>query len=202
MLTRREHGAAWRTVAAGASTMNDSTASMVEAASPDRLSIGRLMLLTAGVAVGLALCMPLPEKNPGWDYWTVVYNGLLCGLALPAPLICLPRAWRKQPIGTGGLFALVAGLAVLGMTPALVIESLARHATPPSNDTDALACMYYLMPLMGLWHFVAALATGSIARLFKRQTAWSERYGLVLAALWSPLGAWLMVLVYRDVLKP
>ena len=60
-----------------------------EAAS-DRLTIRRLLLLTAGVAVGLTLFAPRFEEGGFADFeqWCAVANAAIIGLALPAPLFC------------------------------------------------------------------------------------------------------------------
>ena len=169
----------------------------------DRLTIGRLMLLTAGVAFGLSIFMPGGKiESQDLSGWAAIYSSAICGLALPAPLFCLSKAWRKQPLGAGGLFALVAGLAVVMFAPAAIVEWVGRQMTPTNNRNDTIACLYFLMPLMALWHTVAACATGYVTRLFKRDTPWTERYGLVLALLWTPIGAWHFVAIYRDALKP
>jgi hypothetical protein len=42
---------------------------------------------------------------------------------------------------------------------------------------------------------------GHLARtLFNRETPWSERYGFLLALLWSPLGVWVLADLYTEVL--
>ncbi|NLX95625.1 MAG: hypothetical protein GXY83_05565 [Rhodopirellula sp.] len=161
---------------------------------PDRLTILRLLLLTAGVAVGLGVF--LPRSSDPWDINTVlvVGNALVLGLALPAPLFTLRFGRRRErPLGPGGLFALTVGLGGLLMLP----PALASVVSPKPGS--AAVCLYYAMPLVGLWYLLAAALAGHVNRaLFRPATPWVERYGLLLAALWSPLGAWHLANFYLE----
>jgi len=169
----------------------------------DRLTIGRLLVLTAGVAVGLALFAPhLGADNiTDTEDWRGIANALVIGLALPAPLFCLPRVFRNRSLGAGGLFALAAGLGVLLLVPPAIVEWAARNSPASTNDNfSAAACLFYSIPLMGLWYLLAAIVSGHAGRrLFEPATPWIERYGFGLAVAWSPLGVWLLVDVYAGV---
>jgi hypothetical protein len=169
----------------------------------DRLTIRRLLILTAGVAVGLALFAPHFSAGDLADagQWRAVVNAVIIGLALPAPLFCIPRAFRNRGLGAGGLFALAVGLGVWLLLPAAVVEWLARNASPSNQRNMTGACLYNVLPLMGFWYLLAALTAGHAGRrLYSRTTPWTERYGFFLSLLWSPLGVWLLVDIYRDVL--
>jgi hypothetical protein len=134
--------------------------------------------------------------------WRVLANAVIIGMALPAPLFCLARGRGNSRLGAGGMFALAAGLGVLLLLPPAVIEWLARTTPPRNNHIEAAACLYFVLPPMGLWYLLAALAGGHAGRrLFSRTTPWIERYGFLLAFLWSPLGVWQLVDIYRDALK-
>lgn len=161
---------------------------------PDRLTIRRLLLLTAGVAVALgAFCPP-----PNWDAesWLGIGHSILIGLALPAPLFAMPR--RHVP-GVGGLFALMAGLGSLTMLPPAYAM---RFYQAQRMGGSPFLCLYYCLPLMSLWFILAALMSGQLHGLFRRDTAWVERYGALLALLWSPLGAWHLICFYIEAFHP
>jgi hypothetical protein len=122
-------------------------------------------------------------------------------LTLPAPLFGIARVFKNRSLGAGGLFALAIGLGVWLMLPAAVIECLARVRTPGNERNEAAGCLYFVMPMMGLWYLLAGLVSGHIGRrLFSPTTPWIDRYGFFLALLWSPLGAWHVVDVYGNVL--
>jgi hypothetical protein len=170
----------------------------------DRLTIRRLMLLTAGVAVGLTIFSPpLKEMNPGSaDDWRVLWNALAVGLAAPAPLFCTAVGFRNGRLGFGGMFALAAGLGVWLLLPPAIIEWLGRNASPRVDIDQAVFCLFFVLPSMGLWYLLAAFVGGQVGRrLFSRSTPWTDKYGFFLALLWSPLGAWQLVEIYRNVLK-
>jgi len=122
-------------------------------------------------------------------------NAVLIGLALPAPLFMVrPRRRDARPLGFGSLFALVAGLGALLMLPPALAARL------KSSQGGAVVCLAYVLPLMGLWFILAALLSGQIRSLFRADTPWRERYGALLALLWSPLGAWHLYGFYSEVL--
>ena len=186
--------------------MNASPATAPESCevASDRLTIRRLLLLTAGVAVGLTLFAPRFEEGGFADVeqWRAVANAAIIGLALLAPLFCFSRAVRNRHLGAGGFFALAVGLGVWLLLPAAVMEWFARHATPPTDRNMTAGCLYNVLPLMGLWNLLAALVAGSAARReLVPKMSWTERYGLFLSLAWSPLGVWMLVDIYRDVLR-
>jgi hypothetical protein len=169
---------------------------------PDRLTIGRMLLLTAGIALGLALFAPrlAPGDLASADRWRETAFAVIAGLTIPAPLFAIRRRLRNTSLGAGGLFALAIGLGVWLLLPAAAIEYVARLRTG-SDGNEVASCLYFVMPMIGLWYLVAGLVSGAInRRLFSPTTSWIDRFGFLLALLWSPLGAWHVVDVYRAVL--
>ena len=82
------------------------------------------------------------------------------------------------------------------------MEWFARHATPPTDRNMTAGCLYNVLPLMGLWNLLAALvAASAVRRELVPKMSWTERYGLFLSLAWSPLGVWMLVDIYRDVLR-
>ena len=182
------------------SPLADTSAGGVEL--DDRLTIRRMLLLMAGIAVGLVVFAPRFGEGEIADVekWRYTANAIVIGLAIAAPLVCIRRVIRKRPLAAGGLFALAAGLGVWLLLPAAVAEFVARQGGNDRGTT--VSCLYWVMPLMGLWYLLAALVSGHVARkLFTPSTPWVERYGLCLAFLWSPLGVWMLIDIYRDVLR-
>jgi hypothetical protein len=164
----------------------------------DTLTIGRILLLTAGVAIGLGVFRPA-ENGGGLfeiniERTTGLYNAVLIGFALPAPLFIIGQRRRKgPPIGPGGLFALMTGLGAFLMLPPVLVYRLA------SGQGTALLCLYYMLPLVSFWYLAAAAIAGKLGRdLFARTTAWTERYGFLLAVLWAPMGAWWLINFYLE----
>ncbi len=164
----------------------------------DSLTIRRFLLLTAGMAVGLGVFTPAEESGQMlvFDLNSVLafYNALLIGFALPAPLFVLGQRFRKgPPVGPGGLFAVTMGLGALLMLPPVLVARL------QSDQGLPIVCLYYMMPLVSFWYLAAALIAGKLGRsLFSRSTAWTERYGFFLAALWTPVGVWWLVTFYLE----
>ena len=166
----------------------------------DTLTIGRFLLLTAGVAIGLGVFVSAEENGNtvqeelSLEVFIVQYNAFLIGLALPAPLFIAGQRLRKGPtIGPGGLFAVTMGLGSLLMLPPIFVDHL------QSQDGIPFACIHYMMPLVSCWYLIAALIAGSLGRkLFARTTAWTERYGFFLAAFWTPVGVWWLITFYME----
>ncbi len=173
----------------------------IEHSRRDTLTIGRFLLLTAGVAVGLGVFVSSEEDGP-WtelslDHFIVYYNAVLVGLALPAPLFIVGQRLRNGPaIGPGGLYAVTMGLGSLLMLPPIFADHL------QSKDGIPFTCLHYMMPLVSFWYLIAAIVAGSLGRkLFARTTAWTERYGFFLAACWTPVGVWWLTTFYREAFK-
>jgi hypothetical protein len=170
-----------------------------QAAGRDRLTILRLLLLTAGVAVGVTVWGPSAGNFDPLDteHWRHLWNAVLLGLSLPAPLFTV-RFGRRGPrhIGAGGLFALTVALGAFLMMPPMIAARLGSM-----RQSGAVICSFYVFPLMALWYALAALLGGHLTRkLFGKETPWSERYGFLLALLWSPLGVWALADLYTEVL--
>lgn len=162
---------------------------------PDRLTIRRLLLLTAGVAIGLAVFSPEADDPWSTEYWRALAHAFITGLALPAPLFAFrPGRWQKRPLGSGGLFALTASLGALLMLPPIAAETVVER-----NPAAATACLFYVLPMAASWYLLATVLAGHLGRgLFDAQTPWVERYGFLLAALWTPLGIWILVNFYLE----
>jgi hypothetical protein len=167
----------------------------------DGLTILRIMLLTAGVGVGLQVFGPDWEGDRFWAEGKGLLglaNAAVIGLSLPAPLFLLGARRRTvQTIGPSSLFAMAMGIGALLLLPPPIIAAMT------GRESASPMCLYYIMPQAGLWFLLAAALTGQINRrlLDRRAIPWTERYGYFLALLWSPLGLWHLVNYYREVLQ-
>ena len=168
----------------------------------DRLTIARLLALTAGVAAGLTIFFPnLGDEGPGdLEDLMMLATAAILGLTLPAPWFCIRQTVRGGRLGPGGMFALASGMGVLLLLPAGIIERMARVTAPYRDEGTAITCLYWVLSSMGLWYLLAAVVSGDARRLFRSETPWTERYGFVLALLWSPLGVLLLYDIYHGLL--
>ncbi len=107
----------------------------------DSLTIRRLLLLTAGLAIGLGLFTP--ERQEGrlvrlnLDATLGLFSAAMLGLALPAPLFVLgslPRARRSAPVAS---MPATMGLGALLMLPPVVMH---RFAGGPGATIVCLFC--------------------------------------------------------------
>jgi hypothetical protein len=160
--------------------------------SRDRLTIGRLLILTAGVGLGLALCLPRPFDVQNSEAWRALFTAALLGVSLTGPLFAL--ADRRDTITWGGLFWFAQGLGVILMLPPMIAERFRQD----SIRLSPFGCLAYVLPLMGLWFLLAAVASGLIRRRHWQSAAWRDRFGLFLSACWAPLGCWILFEFYAD----
>lgn len=153
---------------------------------PDRLTIRRLMLLTAGVGVAL---MVFRQEFAEFRFHETedcraVATALLFGCSLPGPLFAFKR---RGGLGPGGWLWMSLGLGAWLLLPPAI----------PANS-DARTCLFLALPLAGLWMTLAAAVGGYFhPRHWGADSSWCERMGLVLGLYYSPLGIWLVVDLYR-----
>ena len=156
----------------------------------DKLTILRLLLLTAGVAVGLRMFQwQLRRWDPSSDadWWRWMAAAILAGCSLPGPLFAIARRRSGARLKTGGILWLTLGLGAWMLLPAVLVD---RYRL-------GLTALYYCLPLTALWTTLAAAAAGRLnRRSLGRDAPWFERFGLYLGLAWSPLGIWHIVVFY------
>lgn len=157
----------------------------------DRLTIRRLLILIAGIGAGLAIGTPQPFEGGNVDHWRGLLTVIVMGLSMTGPVFVL--ADRRTPLRWGGLFWFAQGLGVWLLVPPIVVERFKSGIR-----LSPLVCLMYVLPLMGLWFALAALATGQYSKRRLRRLPWRERFGVLLAMLWTPPGVWVMVEFYYD----
>jgi hypothetical protein len=159
--------------------------------SRDGLTIRRLLVLTGGVGVGLAIGTPKPFDAGEADSWRTLITVIVMGLSLTGPLFVL--ADRRGRLGWGGLFWFAQGLGVWILLPPIIVDRFKSGIR-----LSPLLCLVYMLPLMGLWFALAALVNGQLSRRRLRLAPWRERFGVLLAVVWSPLGVWVVLEFYYN----
>ncbi len=164
----------------------------------DRLTIFRLLVITAGIAVGLVIFSPKVDPSDKSPYNVEYFRHLAA-----APIIgaCLPAGffawgWRRRSqarLGPGGLLALTMTCGVLLLLPPSMMTG---------DRGMGFMCLRYMLPLLSLWYLVAMAAAGQLKR--EKLTGgipWAERYALYLAIAWLPEAAWLLYNIYEEALR-
>jgi len=154
----------------------------------DEFTILRMLLLTAGVAVGLRVFWN-GEFNPSESgSYRIVAAAILNGLGLPGPLVTLRRKGQR-PLDLGGLLWVTIGLGAWLLLPPSLMKP----------DGSAVMCLHYAVSLVCIWYLLAAVAGGRLRWASLRATPeWSERFGIYLAMAWVPLGLWIIWELYAD----
>jgi hypothetical protein len=159
----------------------------------DRLTIRRMLILIAGIGAGLAIGTPQPFEPGNLDHWRGLLTVIVMGLSLTGPVFIF--ADRRTPLRWGGLFWFAQGLGVWLLLPPIITERFKSGIR-----ISPLLCLMYVLPLMGLWFTLAALVSGQLRRRQFRRLPWRERFGALLAMLWTPLGVWVVGEFYYDAL--
>lgn len=172
----------------------DGSATDASTVSDDRLTIGRLLVITAGVAIGLVIFAPGKPSIAEVDWFRALWFALLAGVALVSPLFVIGRRIRGQRAGVGSMLLLTLGFGVLTLVPSAIADRVGG-----SNEGFSVLCLTYCVPFVCLWYLLAAGAGGQLTLAsFQRSTPWVERLGLYLALVAAPLGIWLLIDVYRE----
>ena len=176
-----------------------------------RPSLGEMMLLVAGVGVGLAMLMPeIRDNDPKPSEWVLLLGGaVLGGVALVGvPLLLWERVRGDcRRFGAGRLLWFAHGTAAWLLWPPIVVgrRSAARGQNPPIVDPAVPEiCYYYGTPLMAVYVTTSLLAGGWLRRGSRRgrrrpaSRSWRERFGLVLGMIWAALGLYVLSMIYRN----
>jgi hypothetical protein len=163
----------------------------------DRLTISRLMVLTAGICLSLALVAP--RNFQVWpatvDPYRQMYSTLLVGLSLPGLIYCWPRHVRARQ-RLGSLLWLSLALGAWLLLPPAAVAPLVRGQELGNNM--AVSCMYLLFPLMSVWLLLAGWLGGSLWPSVRASALWRERFGIWLGLAWCLQGLWILGEMYWD----
>lgn len=173
-----------------------------------RMHLGELMLLIAGLAVGIWLFMPqgggprLEGLEGGVIVWTA---GALGGLSVMGPVLLLSERWRcrrsgkrPEPWGAGRFLWFTSGTAAWLLWPPIVFQRVARGREFDGSTTAV--CFAYGTPLMALYVVIALIAGGWLRRSRRRRLrrSWRERFGLALGLLWACTGLYVLAMFYAE----
>ncbi len=167
-----------------------------------RLSIGVVMLLVAGAALGfwLALEEVRSTQGPGGDTgnpfrgWIYGFVFMLGGLSLVGPPILLWSA-RRRVWGAGRLLWMAHGTAAWLLWPPVIYNRIA--VVNPQSETAT--CFFFGTPLMAVYVTAALLSGGYLRRSRRRRLlrSWQETFGLLLGLAWACTGLYFISLFYR-----
>ena len=168
----------------------------------DRLTLGVVMLLIAGVALGIWLILAETrsrtrngEAGDRIEAILYLFAFALGGLALVGPPLLLATA-RGRPWGAGRLLWFAHGTAAWLLWPPVVYL---RARGEGQNSTSAM-CFLYGTPLMAVYVTLALLAGGHLRRSRRRRIrrSWQETFGLLLGLAWACIGLYWITLFYRQ----
>jgi hypothetical protein len=172
--------------------------------SRDRMSLGVLMLLIAGAALGFWLTLDVLKtrgqpNGPVEDWttaWVFAFVFILGGLSLVGPALLLLTA-RKRPWGAGRFLWFVEGTAAWLLWPPAIYH---RITVPGDQHPSSALCFFYGTPPMALYVTLTLLAGGHLMRVRRRKIrrSWQETFGLLLGLAWACTGLYIISLFYRQ----
>ncbi|MGE3818166.1 MAG: hypothetical protein AB7I30_01910 [Isosphaeraceae bacterium] len=172
----------------------------------DRISVRELMVLIAGVAVGVWIVLP-DLKDASADPVTGVgllgVIGVLGGLSFVGVPLLLWERFRSNaerttgPWGPGRLTWFATGTSAWLLWPPIVA---ARIQGEPFGRSPGGICFLYGTPLMAVYVTAALLTGGWLRRRRRRRRgrSWRERFGLLLGLAWACTGLYFVFTFYHD----
>jgi hypothetical protein len=168
-----------------------------------RLTILDLILLIAGLAVGLWLAIGViggwpPENEESWLYFLIFVLG---GISLIGPPLLLRERFRgRVRLGLGEWFWFCQGTAAWLLWPPIIVHRFQDKVEV--GRPMAGVCYAYGTPLMALYITLALLAGGwlrprHVRRRARGRRRWTETFGLLVGLLWACTGLYVLVLIYR-----
>jgi hypothetical protein len=177
----------------------------------ERFTIGAGALLVLSMALAMGLFLEPMRETDWWRLQNVVFLFVivLAGpTAIGVPWLIVRKLRGRfrydRRWGPGRLHWFAQGSAAWLLWPPIVSTRLNLTAANAGMGSDpsstAQICYFYGTPLMAVYMLIA-LAVGGRIRLSKksrRRIDWMERFGLLLAFLWTSVGAFLHWLIYTD----
>lgn len=165
----------------------------------DRLTVWELMVLIAGVAIGLWTLLGTTWDSGDNDAWTLLIVAVLGGLSVVGPpLLIWERRRTRRPFTPGRFLWFTQGTAAWLLWPP-VMYLRARGKDAEVAQGTAGMCFFYGTPLMAVYVTISLLVGGRLRRKhWRRARSWRERFGLLLALGWACTGVYLLAKIYRE----
>jgi hypothetical protein len=172
----------------------------------DRLSLGQLMILIAGAALGLGLlplgpAAHLPVFGPnGVSLQGVVIAvyGTVSGVTMAAVILLVASWWRsRRPWGPAAVSLFVAGVTAWLFLPMVAagwirnsgafepFSYLLRILLAHSPEAYAFEAYYHFWPVACLALFLGCSLSGQTKRWWALAGWWAEWLGMWVLAVWS-----------------
>ncbi len=168
-----------------------------------QLTLQELMLLIAGIALGLwvvidGLREAAGQSDPPFLKWMFGLVGVLGGVAALGPvLLLIERLKTRERWGPGKVLWFSQGMASWLLWPPVLYH---RAVKGNLDQSTAWVCYFYGTPLMAIYVTAALLAGGWLRRRGRRfrRLSWREQFGLIMNLLWATTGFYVLYLIYRD----
>jgi hypothetical protein len=165
-----------------------------------RLTILDLVLLIAGLAVGVWLAMGVSEGRPPEtvEQWVTCVLYVLGGVStIGPPLLLRERLRHHRRLRPGELLWFCQGTAAWLLWPPVIVRHV--RAKPGEISGAAAICYVYGTPLMAVYVTVALFAGGWLPLRRRRYPRnWTESFGLILGLIWACTGLYSLWLIYHD----
>jgi hypothetical protein len=166
-----------------------------------RITVFEVMVLIAGLAVGLWIILPqfrAPEAMGSPDAWMGVIPFTLGGFALVGlPMLLWERRRTRVRWGAGRFLWCTQGTAAWLLWPPVIYV---RAKEGNINRSMGANCYLYGTPLMAVY-VLSALVLGGWFRKRRRRAmrmSWREQFGMGMALVWACFGLYLLSIFYRD----
>jgi hypothetical protein len=184
----------------------------------DRLSLGQLMILVAGAALGLGLlplgaATHLPVVGPNgisWQGLLIGSYGTLSGVTMAAfVLMVAGRLRARRTWGPAAVSLFVAGLTAWLFLPMVAttwvqvsgkfepFALLLRINLAHPMGSYALEAFYHFWPVACLAMFVGCALSGQVSGWWKLRGWWAEWLGMWVLAAWALLSIPVMIGFFR-----
>lgn len=177
----------------------------------DRPTIGVLMAIIAGIALGMwVLGKAAAESNGPLSNRVLIWvvTALGCLSVMGVPILLFERFRGKGPPnwGAGRLSWFAQSTAAWLLWPPIVAGRFRQPAPGEEFVGEGAAagiCYYYGTPLMAVYVGAALIFGGALRKSRRRRIrrSFRESFGLALAVLWAATGLYILGLIYTNNLR-
>jgi hypothetical protein len=169
----------------------------------EQLSLGQLMVLTGGAAIGMAVYQSARHNlqfniDLGWKEVVFACYLSLAGVAMAAAVMLAIERFRwRRPWSPPAVALFVAGLVAWCQMPFCTSTFLVLSSSEPAHKwfdkvylayepgTLSLVGFSEIWPLVSIALLVACAASGQAPRWWQLRGAWSQWLGMWMLAAWS-----------------